>query len=173
MKKILFAMIAALAISTSTFAQDTTEVKRGPREFNTEEMAKQRTDEMVQKYGLNDDQAVKLLDLNTRFFQKMRPAGRMHRDGRGPRKDMRNGGDRHMNDSARADRQHQNARPGFNREEMKKTMDEYNAELKTIMTEDQYAAYEKDQKERRHNGQRGHGGPRHHGGPRQQGGDQM
>ena len=41
-----------------------------------------------------------------------------------------------------------------NREEMRKNMEAYNAELKTILTEEQYQAYTKDQ-QNRFQGQRG------------------
>ena len=42
-------------------------------------------------------------------------------------------------------------------EEMRKVQDEYNKELKTILTEEQYQAYEKDEQARRQRfgGQRG------------------
>ena len=71
MKKIVLTMIAAMAMSFSAMAQEQQNDQR--REFNSEEMAKTRTDEAVKKYGLNEEQAAKLLDLNKRFSQKMRP----------------------------------------------------------------------------------------------------
>jgi hypothetical protein len=64
MKKLVLTMIAMVTMSLSAMAQDTAQVRR---QFNPEQMAKMRTDAVVKKYGLNDDQAKKLLDLNTRF----------------------------------------------------------------------------------------------------------
>ena len=60
MKKLVLTMIAMVTMSLSAMAQDTAQVRR---QFNPEQMAKMRTDAVVQKYGLNEEQAKKLLDL--------------------------------------------------------------------------------------------------------------
>jgi len=153
MKKLVLTMIAMVTMSLSAMAQDTAQVRR---QFNPEQMAKMRTDAVVQKYGLNEDQAKKLLDLNTRFADKIRPMGQMggQRRGQGPRMQ---GGDRpqRMNpDSLRAQGQRrgqggQGQRGGFNREEMQKNMEAYNNELKAILTPEQYEAYQKDEQQNR------------------------
>ena len=153
MKKLVLTMIAMVTMSLSAMAQDTAQVRR---QFNPEQMAKMRTDAVVQKYGLNEDQAKKLLDLNTRFADKIRPMGQMGGQcrGQGPRMQ---GGDRpqRMNpDSLRAQGQRrgqgpQGQRGGFNREEMQKNMEAYNKELKAILTPEQYEAYQKDEQQNR------------------------
>ena len=73
-------MIAAVAMSFSAMAQEQPQNDQR-RQFNPEEMAKNRTEEAVKKYGLNEEQAAKLLDLNKRFSDKMRPMRNM-RQGR-------------------------------------------------------------------------------------------
>ena len=76
MKKIVLTMIAAVAMSFNAMAQEQAQNEQR-REFNPEEMAKNRTEAAVKKYGLNEEQAAKLLDLNKRFSDKMRPMRNM------------------------------------------------------------------------------------------------
>jgi len=149
MKKLVLAMIAMVTMSLSAMAQDTAQVRR---QFNPEQMAKMRTDAVVKKYGLNDDQAKKLLDLNTRFAGKIRPMGPMGGQRRGGQR-MQGDRPQRMNpDSLRAQgqRRGQGQRGGgFNREEMQKNMEDYNNELKSILTPEQYEAYQKDEQQNR------------------------
>ena len=149
MKKLVLAMIAMVTMSLSAMAQDTAQVRR---QFNPEQMAKMRTDAVVKKYGLNDDQAKKLLDLNTRFAGKIRPMGPMGGQRRGGQR-MQGDRPQRMNpDSLRAQgqRRGQGQRGGgFNREEVQKNMEAYNNELKSILTPEQYEAYQKDEQQNR------------------------
>jgi len=151
MKKLVLAMIAMVTMSLSAMAQDTAQVRR---QFNPEQMAKMRTDAVVKKYGLNDDQAKKLLDLNTRFAGKIRPMGPMGGQRRGGQR-MQGDRPQRMNpDSLRAQgpqgqRRGPGQRGGFNREEMQKNMEAYNNELKAILTPEQYEAYQKDEQHNR------------------------
>lgn len=149
MKKLVLTMIAMVTMSLSAMAQDTAQVRR---QFNPEQMAKMRTDAVVMKYGLNDDQAKKLLDLNTRFAGKIRPMGPMGGQRRGGQR-MQGDRPQRMNpDSLRAQgqRRGQGQRGGgFNREEMQKNMEDYNNELKAILTPEQYEAYQKDEQQNR------------------------
>ena len=149
MKKLVLTMIAMVTMSLSAMAQDTAQVRR---QFNPEQMAKMRTDAVVKKYGLNDDQAKKLLDLNTRFVGKIRPMGPMGGQRRGGQR-MQGDRPQRMNpDSLRAQgqRRGQGQRGGgFNREEMQKNMEDYNNELKAILTPEQYEAYQKDEQQNR------------------------
>ncbi|SDG66009.1 protein of unknown function [Prevotella communis] len=149
MKKLVLTMIAMVTMSLGAMAQDTAQVRR---QFNPEQMAKMRTDAVVKKYGLNDDQAKKLLDLNTRFAGKIRPMGPMGGQRRGGQR-MQGDRPQRMNpDSLRAQgqRRGQGQRGGgFNREEMQKNMEDYNNELKSILTPEQYEAYQKDEQQNR------------------------
>ena len=149
MKKLVLTMIAMVTMSLSAMAQDTAQVRR---QFNPEQMAKMRTDAVVKKYGLNEEQAKKLLDLNTRFAGKIRPMGPMGGQRRGGQR-MQGDRPQRMNpDSLRAQgqRRGQGQRGGgFNREEMQKNMEDYNNELKAILTHEQYEAYQKDEQQNR------------------------
>ena len=137
MKKLVLTMIAMVTMSLSAMAQDTAQVRR---QFNPEQMAKMRTDAVVKKYGLNEEQAKKLLDLNTRFAGKIRPMGPMGGQRRGGQR-MQGDRPQRMNpDSLRAQgqRRGQGQRGGgFNREEMQKNMEDYNNEMKAILTPEQ------------------------------------
>lgn len=149
MKKLVLTMIAMVAMSLSAMAQDTAQVRR---QFNPEQMAKMRTDAVVKKYGLSEDQAKKLLDLNTRFAGKIRPMGPMGGQRRGGQRMQGNRPQRMNPDSLRAQgqRRGQGQRGGgFNREEMQKNMEAYNNELKSILTPEQYEAYQKDEQQNR------------------------
>lgn len=182
MKKIFLTLIAAVAMTTSVMAQDSTQVRREHRQMDPQEMIKHRTDETVKKYGLNEEQAKKLLDLNIRFADKMRPMmGGQRRGGferrqmgerpqMGERRQLRERPQIQRNDSLREMHRQIGERPqpqgidslrarrpmgerrgnfGGNREEMQKNMEAYDAELKTILTEEQYNAYKKDEQSRR------------------------
>ena len=137
-------MIAAVAMSFSAMAQEQAQNDQR-RQFNPEEMAKNRTEEAVKKYGLNEEQATKLLDLNKRFADKMRPMRNMrHARPNGNREERK----MEAPDSVKKEgRQRPDMRGRM--EEMRKVQDEYNKELKTILTEEQYQAYEKDEQARR------------------------
>ena len=149
MKKLVLTMIAMVTMSLSAMAQDTAQVRR---QFNPEQMAKMRTDAVVKKYGLNEEQAKKLLDLNTRFAGKIRPMGPMGGQRRGGQR-MQGDRPQRMNpDSLRAQgqRRGQGQRGGgCNREEMQKNIEAYNNELKSILTPEQYEAYQRDEQQNR------------------------
>ncbi len=146
MKKVFVMIAVALTFAVSASAQDNAQ-KQGERpKFNKTEMVQKHTNRMVERYGLNDEQAKQLLQLNTTYGGQMMgmPGGRGPRPGR-PGQGGPEGGPQGAPDSA----QHQ--RPSKEQmEAMRKEMDTkraaYNAELKKILTEEQYAKYEADQK---------------------------
>lgn len=159
MKKIILASVAMLLLSTGAMAQDQQRQQR--REFNPEEMIQRRTQGMVEKYGLNEKQSAELLELNKNYATKMGPRAPFGRRDQGarPNRDRRN---RQMNDTLKNQRpqrpeRNNDARPENrpNMAEMKAVMDEYNAKLKTIMTEEQFKAYQEDQNKMRQQGPRG------------------
>lgn len=174
MKKTIMAIAAALMMSATAMAQQ--DSVRDSRQQDPVEMTKQRTDQMVKDYGLSEEQAQQLFDLNTKFADKLPPMMM----GRGPRAEMRGqrpeGGQRPQagererrpmrpenGDSLRRGgrRGMGGGRQMMNFEEMRKNMDAYNAELEKIMTEEQYAKYKEAQQQRMQRMQRRPGdGPR-------------
>ena len=158
MKRTILAIAAAMMMSASIMAQDNNEQQREPRRTDRTEMLKMRTEQMAKEYGLDEAQQKKLLEVNTQYADKL-PMMMMGRRGGGPRGERPQAGQQRPQrpDSARqgGPRGERGQRPQWNREEMQKNMEAYNAELKTIMTEEQYAAYKKDNENRRAQMRRG------------------
>lgn len=168
MKKIVF-MVAMMLLSINAMAQEAD--KQGKGEFkpmDRTEMVQKRTEATVKKYGLNEEQAAKLLQLNNKYADQMGPMGggpRMGRRGGMPPRmandSLREQRQRRMisTDSLKADRQSRpDRRGGFNPEAGRKAFEAYDTELKAILTPEQYEAYKADQKkqfEGRMNGPRG------------------
>ena len=139
MKKMILTCVVATMISASAVAQD--QVNQQEKKFDKTEMIQHRTNRMVKEYGLNSDQAEKLLKLNTKYADKM-PMG--HRGGRGK------GPGKQAGDGQRPPRM-----DASKRSEMKATREAYQTELKSIMTTEQYTQYEQKEKNRRPGGHRG------------------
>ena len=125
-------------------------------------MIQERTDRMAEKYGLDEAQKAKLLELNTEYSGKMGPGrkGPGGPGGRGPRMDRPDA----RRDTARLNKGDRPARPMRERPELtegqkqemearKKEMEAgktaYEEALKGILTEDQFQAYKKDQERQR------------------------
>ena len=159
MKKTILAIAAAMMMSANVMAQGN---QQRPQ-MDPAEMMKARTEQMVKEYGLNEEQAKKLEVLNTNFAQKM-PMMPMMRGQRGqgqrPQGQMGQGQrpQRQQGDTIRRGErpQGQGQRGQMNFEEMRKNMEEYNAELQKIMTEEQFKKYtENNQRRMGQRGQRG------------------
>ena len=154
MKKIIVTMMAAMLVSTAAMAQDAKNEQRPPRKFDKTEMIKHRTDETVSRYKLSDKQAKQLLELNTKYADKMGPRGPHHhgRPGAGrppmPPKDEK---------GQRPEPPKDDSKMKEHRKEMEATMKAYDDEIKKIMTADQYKSYQADQKKMREKRR----GPRH------------
>ncbi len=128
MKKVILSLIVAM-ISITSFAQQPGGQRR---EFKPEDTAKRRADNVKESAKINDEQYKKVYDL---FLKQAKDLQTKMKEG-----------------------QQGENRQRFNREEMQKQQEATNKELKAILTPEQYAAYEKAQKERRQRfGQRGRG----------------
>ena len=174
MKKIALAVIAMMMMGTTTIcAQDENPEQRTQmrRPVDRNEMVKNRTERMAKEYGLDEEQTAKLMDLNTRYADKIwqgRRGGPRMRDGqmrRGPRRDMRDtlqqAPRRNMRDTLqqgpRRDMRPERREMMPNPEEMKKNMEAYEAELKGIMTEEQFTKWKADEEKRMQEGPRQRG----------------
>ncbi len=131
MKKIILALCTVFTFAIGANAQN--EAKKERKQPTKEEMVKHQTDRMAERLDLNDKQKKELLKLNTEYFGKM---GRNMT----PRK---NGEKRERPTDAQM-------------KEMRKKYEEgqkkYNADLKKILTDEQFSKYEKmqqDMKKRR------------------------
>lgn len=145
MKKIVVSIAALLLLSTAAIAQDNQGQRPERPRVDRTEMIKQRTDDIVKKYGLNEEQAKQLLSLNTKYLGQM--GGQRGPRRGGPGMGPANGGQRpQMNDSTARRRPQGGPRQGGMR--MGGQMQEYNQELQKILTPEQYKAYQADREER-------------------------
>lgn len=130
MKKILFAAVA-LIFSVSMFAQAP---QRGEhREFKPEEMATRMADGMKKELNLNDEQYKSVYNLYLKRGEEMKARRDKGQQGQQVDREAR-------------------------REEMKKNQEAMNAELKKILTPEQYTKYEEMLKKQQQ--RRGQDGPR-------------
>ena len=143
MKQTIFALIVLLGMSVCAQAQD----NRQERRFDKKEMINMRTDRMAERYGLNEEQKAKLLELNTQYADSMSFGGL-----RGPRQQrdvtrQPNGGkiDGEIRQFERPNQEEMRAV----REKAEASQKAYEAEVKKIMTEEQFAKYTEDRSQMR------------------------
>ena len=174
MKKIILICMATAMMCGTTMAQDKKQENR--QAPDKQEMVKRHTEMMVQKYGLDENQKTKLLELNNQYSDMMRPMMRPPRRGEFGRPGMDRSGDnakerpqmpptmgenkerpqmppamgdrRFQRDSVnQGDRPH---RPGMGRpggfDPEKRKA--YEEALSKIMTPEQYSQYQEDMKNR-------------------------
>ncbi|MBQ9645187.1 MAG: DUF4890 domain-containing protein [Prevotella sp.] len=157
MRKIVLAIVA-LAIGASAMAQDTEKKARELKTVDKTEMLKARTAQTVDKLGLNKEQAEKLLHLNTKYADKMRPTMRLHGQHQQGRRTALNGQRpaRLHQDSLQRKEMTPEIRIEQNeiRQQMKANKEAYEAELKTFLTEEQFKAYKADEEQMRMRGMR-------------------
>ena len=156
MKKVILALVAVMTM-TSVQAQSDNRPARGERrQFDRTEMLKKRTDETVKKYGLNEEQAAKLLELNTKYADKMGQGMGAPRGGRRGAGPGFNGNRQQGQRPELTEEQKQNMEK--QRQERQEAMKQYADELQTIMTPDQYKAYKADAEKRGPQGNNRRGG---------------
>lgn len=151
MKRMIMAFAALVMMSSAAMAQknDTTKAARPDRT----EIIKKRTEAVALRYGLNEEQKAKLLELNTKYDGRMRMGApgrgdrRMRPVMREPMKKADIKGDSVAGRPAKADGGKNMKRP-VPRKPMANGMQQYDEELKTIMTEEQYTKYKADMQKR-------------------------
>jgi len=163
MKKLMMIAVMAVALSLNANAQQ--ENPQMGQRMDRSEMIKMRTEAIAKQYGLDEAQQEKLLELNKQYPEAM---PRMGMRGGGPRHGMgnRSGGPQGApgENGQRPPRMRQGGgqpgqgfgrgggprgpRGGFRMPDPE-TMEKYNAQLKEIMTEEQFNKYQADQEEAR------------------------
>ena len=172
MKKLMMIMAAAF-LSSAAFAQ-------GFGNFDQGEMVKNRTEEQVKQYKLNDEQAKKLEALNTKYAEKMgmgfmmmgggRGFGGARRGGQGGPGGMGPGGPGGMGQGGPQGgfgggqmpqmSEEQRAQMQERMKQMQENREAYDKELEEIFTPEQFKAYKEDQEKNRSRRGPGMGGPR-------------
>ena len=150
MKQIVMTIVAAVMFSSAAMAQDQEKGKK------KEEMIKHRTEMMVKDYNLNDKQAKQLLELNTKYADKMRPGHHGRHGGphgmKGDRPEPPKGerpeppkDDKKCCECKKPSKEEMKAK----HKEREESMKAYETELQKILTSDQYKSYQAD-KEKHH-----------------------
>lgn len=149
MKRTILAVAALLMMATAAMAQE--------QNNSSADRVQKRTELVAKKYGLDETQTKKLLELNTKYADAFGRAGapRGGRGGRGPQ--MRRPQGNGMGLPAAADSTARQGRRDFGgrgsafaerRRQMRERMEAYDKELQTIMTEEQYKSYKADMAKR-------------------------
>jgi len=164
MKRFFMIMTAAVLMGTTAVAQD------NRPQFDRTEMIKQRTDQMVEKYKLNETQAKQLLELNTKNADAMgpmmgmgrrgggRPGGQGGRRGGGGQAGQGGQGAPQMGGGGFQMTEEQRAQFEEMRKQREENQKKYDAELEKILTPEQFKSYQEDQKQQREQRRRGMGG---------------
>ena len=144
-KKTFFVALAAMTLTLCANAQSNESDGKGRP--NPQEMIQKRTDEMVSTYGLNSEQAEKLLELNKKYAETMRPMNP------GPRPERRDSAS--VNGERPAPPQQgcqncscQGGEPQGPQKPGNSQMEAYNTELKAIIGEENFSKYEEAMKQR-------------------------
>ena len=165
MKKMMMTMIAAVLMSSAAFAQEEKKCECKCKQPDKTEMVKHRTDRVVKKYGLNDQQAASLLELNTKYADKFGGPRGHHGKKHGMRHGKKHEGQADAttgatNPQPRGDKkrpeltEEQKAQFEARRQEMEANRKAYETELKKILSEDQFKQYEADMKKHKRHGHR-------------------
>lgn len=154
MKRMILALVAIMTM-TAAQAQGERPGRGERRNFDRTEMLKRRTDDAVKKYGLNEEQAAQLLELNKKYADKMGP-------GMGGLRGGRRGGARPSFDGNVQQRpqltEEQKQQMETQRKQREEAMKQYDEELQKIMTPEQYKVYKEDADKRmREGGREGRG----------------
>ena len=152
MKKSLMITIVTVALSLQAVAQDNGSTE--PRKMDRMEMIQRRTEYTASRYGLDDSQKAKLLELNTKYADMMPmmgprrggPGGMGPGQGRprGQRVDGDRQGQQSPSGEMRQGRGNGGGRGHFRPDPEK--MQQYETELQNIMTKEQYTKYQDDRK---------------------------
>lgn len=145
MKKIVLTIALTALVAVAATAQDAKNDE--PKHPSRSEMIAHRTERMVERYKLDENQAAKLKELNEKYADVMavphRGGGRHPRgarfEGKRPDRKFVEKGD---SLKVREPRKDGDTKKQF--EAFRKQMDSYNNELKEILTQEQFAAFEAD-----------------------------
>ena len=116
------------------------------KKLDKTEMVKKHTERMATKYKLDEKQAKKLLDLNTKYADKLNMGPGMGQ-GMGPGRNGVRPEPKQMTDE-------QNKQMHERRQQRQANMEAYKTELKKILNDEQLKQYETDMAQGRNGGQK-------------------
>ncbi len=143
MKKLMLTLAAVMLIGTAAMAQDD---NKKEKKLDKTEMVKKHTERMATKYKLDEKQAKKLLDLNTKYADKLNMGPGMGQ-GMGPGRNGVRPERKQMTDEQKKQMQER-------RQQRQANMEAYKTELKKILNDEQLKQYETDMAQGRNGGQK-------------------
>ena len=143
MKKLMLTLAAVMLIGTAAMAQDD---NKKEKKLDKTEMVKKHTERMATKYKLDEKQAKKLLDLNTKYADKLNMRPGMGQ-GMGPGRNGVRPERKQMTDEQKKQMQER-------RQQRQANMEAYKTELKKILNDEQLKQYETDMAQGRNGGQK-------------------
>lgn len=135
MRKYVLALVLFLFIGNTCLMAQNKQDRKMP---DKSEIIQKRTDRMAERYGLDENQAKALLELNKQYADKMFMGGRLGR-GNGPRRAI-------SGDSVSMRKRPDKSQIEEMMKKMTETREAYNNSLKKIMNDSQFSKYEEDQK---------------------------
>lgn len=135
MRKYVLALVLFLFIGNTCLMAQNKQDRKMP---DKSEIIQKRTDRMAERYGLDENQAKALLELNKQYADKMFMGGRPGR-GKGPRRAI-------SGDSVSMRKRPDKSQIEEMMKKMTETREAYNNSLKKIMNDSQFSKYEEDQK---------------------------
>ncbi|MFV0545993.1 MAG: DUF4890 domain-containing protein [Bacteroides sp.] len=148
MKKISYLFVLLMMVGSVAFAQKDQKTPRA-KKVDPKVRVERMTERMAKEYALTDKQKEQLFEANRALVEKMdqyQVSSRMHKKGAGLQgKDSIAAKKQMCCKAKRLSKEERMKR----REELKKVHEAYDAQLKSIMTKDQYEALTKKQAERR------------------------
>ncbi|EFC71836.1 DUF4890 domain-containing protein [Prevotella sp. oral taxon 299] len=170
MKKMMFSLLAMLMFCSTAFAQGCCKKDREKKDVCKGNFAQKRTEQMVERYGLNSDQKAKLLAVNTAFFEKYGKKcngcpnkDQANKDCCGKKQEAKQCCCKEKQEAKQCccnKKECSKEAPGNskcnqsicekenNKEQVKADVAKYKSDLKQIFTKEQYEKYENDIKER-------------------------
>lgn len=136
MKKVILTLLAIMTMSFAMAQQTENSNRQPPKQMTTE----QRLAQMQTKLNLSDKQVAQIKALNTEYADLFKGPGA--NGGQPPKRDESN------TSSSENKRPEMTTEMKAQMEKMQKRRQAYDAKLKTILTDSQYAAYQKMQPKR-------------------------
>lgn len=143
MKRISFLMLALLLMGGVVMAQGN---RRGNRQMDTKARAERMTERMAKEYSLNDAQKKQLLEVNIAMMEQMGPRSKEMKRGKRDRVCVTDSccAREYKGKSSKMSKEgRQKMQQG-----MRTSREAYEKQLQKIMTQDQFAAYLRNQAER-------------------------
>ena len=147
MKKASILWIVLLMVSTLTMAQGN--AKKGNKQVDPKARAEQMTERMAKEYTLSDSQKEELLKVNMAWGEKLKANNVGRKQGKNQQARKKSCEAAKCCCSAKKDKKNAPKMSAEARKALKESRDAYQAQVKDIMSKEQYERYVSSQKKRK------------------------